>query len=132
MSDPSAEADAGLLFQQAVAAFSQQRFAEALPPLERAAASGHGEAQNLLGVMLLNGMAVTPDMRRAAALFEAAAAQGLKEAHYNLSNLLFHGIGTGQDEVRAQEQLLMAARAGHRPSLRSLGFVDHAPGKVDR
>jgi TPR repeat protein len=132
MSEPSAKADARQLFQQGAAAFTQRRYAEAEPPLARAAEAGDGEAQNLLGVMCLNGMGVTLDMRRAGALFAAAAQDGLKEAHYNLANLLFHGLGTARDEPAAQRHLVAAARAGHKPALRSLGHVYHAAGDAGR
>ena len=132
MSEESATVAMRRLFQQAVSAFTQHRYADAQPLLERAAEGHDAEAQNLLGIMLLNGMGVTPDVRRAAVLFEAAAAGGLKEAHYNLANIKFNAIGAVRDEAAAQRHLLAAARAGHRPSLRSLGFIYHAAGKQDR
>jgi len=120
-----------MLFQQAVEAFMRRQYPQALPLLERAAAGGDAEAQNLLGVMQLNGMGTPLDARRAATCFEAAAAQGLKEAQYNLSNLLFNGLGIAADEMGAQENLLAAARAGHRPALRSLGLLYHDAGSGD-
>lgn len=115
-------------FQDAAAAFSRRRYAEAVPLLERAAAEGEAQSQNLLGVMLLNGMGLGADPRRAAGLFETAAKAELREARYNLANLKFHGLGIPRDEAGAQEQLLAAARAGHRPALRALGFLYHAAG----
>ena len=131
MTDQDAKTAGHRLFQQAVEAFMRRQYSQALPLLERAAAEADAEAQNLLGVMQLNGMGVAPDARRAAACFEAAAAQGLKEAQYNLSNLLFNGLGTAADEARAQDLLLAAARAGHRPALRSLGLLYHDVGGDD-
>jgi len=116
------------LFQEAAAAFTQRRYAEASALLERGASGGDPEAQNLLGVMLLNGMGVAPDLRRAAGLFGAAADADLREARYNLANLKLHGLGVTRDEAGAQQQLLAAARAGHRPALRSLGFIYRAAG----
>ena len=115
-------------FQDAAAAFTRRRYAEALPLLERAAAEGEPQSGNLLGVMLLNGMGVTADPRRAAGLFETAAQADLREARYNLASLKFHGLGTAPDERGAQEQLLASARAGHRPALRALGFIYGAAG----
>ena len=115
-------------FQEAATAFSRRQYAEALPLLERSAAEGEPQSQNLLGVMLLNGMGSTADPRRAVGMFEAAARTELREARYNLANLKFHGLGTAHDEVGAQDQLLAAARAGHRPSLRALGFIYRAAG----
>lgn len=115
-------------FQDAAAAFTRRRYAEALPLLERAAAEGEPQSSNLLGVMFLNGMGVATDPLRAAALFEAAARADLREARYNLASLKFHGLGTERDERGAQEQLLASARAGHRPALRALGFIYGAAG----
>ena len=115
-------------FQEAAAAFSRRQYPQALALLERGAAEGEPQSQNLLGVMLLNGMGVTTDPRRAAGLFEAAAGGDLREARYNLANLKFHGLGTAADEQGAQRQLLASARAGHRPALRALGFIYRAAG----
>ena len=131
MSDQYTRTGDDRLFQQAVDAFMRRQYPQALPLLERAAAGGNVEAQNLLGVMQLNGMGSAPDARRAAACFESAACRGLKEAQYNLSNLLFNGLGVGADEVRAQDMLLASARAGHRPALRSLGLLYHDAGGDD-
>ena len=124
-------ADARKLFQQATEQFNQGRFADALPVLSRAAEGGEAEAQNLLGVMCLNGMGLTPDQRRARELFSAAASAGLKEGHYNLCNVLYNGLGGQRDAESAQEHLLAAARLGHRAALRSLGYLYHLAGEDD-
>lgn len=120
------------LFQQGIELFSRRQYAEAAACLERAAQTGDVEAQNLLGVMRLNGMGLAQDPRRAAELFAAAAEGDLKEGHYNLSNLLYNGLGVSRDPARAQEHLLIAARAGHRPALRSLGYLYHLAGAGER
>ena len=130
MPDDRTLAAARARFQQATSLFAQGRFADAAPLLEQAAASGDGEAMNLLGVMLLNGMGVEQEPRRSAELFSAAAALGLKEARYNMSNLLYNGIGTPRDEALAQEHLLAAARSGHKPALRALAFIYHFMGQA--
>ncbi|HEV7164863.1 MAG TPA: 2OG-Fe(II) oxygenase [Gammaproteobacteria bacterium] len=118
------------LFKQAMELFTRGRHAEAASVLAQAA--DDTEAQNLLGVMCLNGMGMPQDPRRAAELFGKAAGQGLKEAHYNLCNLLYNGLGVARDEARAREHLLTAARAGHRPALRSLGYLYHLTGPEER
>jgi TPR repeat protein len=130
MSEPDSQAERQL-FKRAADAFMRRQYPEALPLLEQASTAGDAEAQNLLGVMQLNGMGVVQDPRRAVALFEAAAAQGLKEAQYNLSNQLFNGLGIPEDEPRAQQNLLASAAAGHRPALRSLGLLYHDAGASD-
>jgi len=116
------------LFQQAVQHFTQRRFEEAAAVLTRAVEGDDAEAQNLFGLMHLNGMGVSRDSRRAAELFTAAADSGLKEGHYNLSNLLYNGFGLERDAARGQEHLLAAARLGHRPALRNLGYLYHLAG----
>jgi prolyl 4-hydroxylase len=116
------------LFEQAVEHFTRGRHVEAAAMLAQAVERDDAEAQNLLGVMSLNGLGVAQEPRRAAGLFSAAAGHGLKEARYNLCNLLYNGLGIARDEARAQEQLLAAARAGHRPALRALGLLYHLAG----
>src|SRR5215469_3231863 len=115
-------------FQQGIELFSRGQYAEAAVCLERAAQTGDAEAQNLLGVMLLNGMGVAQSSNGALQLFTRAATSGLKEAHYNLANILYNGLGVSRDPGRAQEHLLVSARAGHRPALRCLGYLYHLVG----
>ena len=119
-------------FQQAVEAFSRGRYVEAATVLAQQAETGDAESQNLLGVMHLNGMGIDQDTRRACGLFAAAAGSGLKEGHYNLSNLLYNGFGLERDTARGQEHLLASARLGHRPALRSLGYLYHLAGPEER
>ena len=114
------------LFQQAVETFTRGQHVEAVSLLAQAA--DDPEAQNLLGVMCLNGIGIAQEPKRAAGLFERAAGRGLKEAHYNLCNLLYNGLGIARDEAQAQVHLLAAARAGHRPALRTLGYLYHLAG----
>lgn len=121
--------DIRALFRQAAEQFGRGRYADALPLLARAAEGGDAEAQNLLGVMCLNGMGQDADPQRARESFSAAAQTGLKEGHYNLCNVLYNGLGGARDPRRAQEHLLAAARAGHRAALRSLGYLYHLTGE---
>jgi hypothetical protein len=130
MADDEARTATRTRFQEAASLFTQGRFADAAPLLEQVADSGDGEAMNLLGVMRLNGMGLEQEPRRAAGLFSAAAELGLKEAHYNLSNLLYNGLGLPRDEALAQEHLLTAARAHHKPALRALAFLYHFMGET--
>lgn len=115
-------------FREAATLFQQQRYAEATPLLEQASTAGDAQAQNLLGIMHMNGIGMDIDPRRAHGLFSAAADGGLKEGHYNLSNLQFHGAGAPRDESSARRHLLASAQAGHRPALRALGYMYHLMG----
>lgn len=112
-------------FRKAAVLFAQGRYPDAATMLESIIDTGDSEAQNLLGIMYLNGLGVRQQFPQAAKLFAAAAAGGLKEGHYNLSNLLYHGLGVERDEALAQDHLLHSARAGHCPALRALGYVYH-------
>jgi prolyl 4-hydroxylase len=115
-------------YQQGARLFALGQHPEALPYVSRAAEGGDAEAQNLLGLMYLNGLGVQIDARQAAEYFEASAAQGLKEACYSLANLLFNGIGIPRNGQRAQSLLLASARANHRAAFRSLGYLYHLMG----
>lgn len=115
-------------FNAAVPLFVSGKYVEAAPLVMCAAEGGDSEAQNLLGVMYMNEMGVTRDLRRAASLFEAGATAGVRECHYNLANLMFNGLGITRDESKAQEHLLIAGRSGHPASLRSLGYLYHLMG----
>lgn len=119
-------------FQQGIELFSRRQYAEAAACLAQAAQAGDAEAQNLLGVMLLNGMGITQSSNGALQLFIRAATSGLKEAHYNLANVLYNGLGVTRDPAQAQQHLLASARAGHRPALRCLGYLYHLAGSDDR
>jgi prolyl 4-hydroxylase len=109
----------------------QGRFDEAADWFRLAAAQGSAEAMNSLATLQLNGLGTEQSPRQAFALFTQAAELGLREAHYNLSSLLYNGLGTDPDELLAQGHLLRAAGAGHRPSLRALGFLYHLCGAAE-
>ena len=120
--------DAGARVRLGAEALSQARFAEAADWFRLAAAQGSAEARNSLATLHLNGLGTEQSPRQAFALFTQAAEQGLKEAQYNLSSLLYNGLGTAPDDALAQQHLLRAAGAGHRPALRALGFLYHLCG----
>lgn len=115
--DPLAQARLGMGF------FSRGQHAEALPWLERAAEHDVPDACNLLGLMYLNGIALSHQPVLAVEYLQRAANRGLKEALYTLGNLLFNGIGTQINEARAREYLLKAAELRHLPALRTLGIL---------
>ncbi|MGA9851768.1 MAG: 2OG-Fe(II) oxygenase [Gammaproteobacteria bacterium] len=103
--------------------FSRGEINVALDWLNRAAASHVLDAQNLLGVIHLNGIGMPCDPRKAEEHFGAAAERDLKEAHFNLSGLLFSGSAVQRDDAVACRHLLRAAELGHRPALRVLGYL---------
>lgn len=95
----------------------------ALEWLTRAADRDVPDAQNMLGVIYVNGIGVACQPSKASELFAAAARHGLKESHFNLSGLLLSGWMAQADESAALNHLLQAAELGHRPAWRVLGFL---------
>lgn len=91
--------------------------------LTRAADQDFPDAQNMLGIIYVNGIGVTCQPAKAAELFAVAAQLGLKEAHFNLSGLLFSGSVVQADEAGALDHLMRAAELGHRPAWRVLGCL---------
>lgn len=103
--------------------FSRGEIQTALEWLKRAADNRAADAENLLGVIYLNGIGVACQPQTAAEFFTAAAEQDLKEAHFNLAGLLFSGKTTRSNDEMAWRHLLRAAELRHRPALRVLGYL---------
>ncbi|MHB8425017.1 MAG: 2OG-Fe(II) oxygenase [Gammaproteobacteria bacterium] len=103
--------------------FSRGEIRPAMDWLERAAEQGVEEAQNLLGVIYLNGIGIPCQPQKAVELFSAAAQRDLKEAHFNLAGLLFSGVVVQDSDAVAIKHLLRAAELRHRPALRVLGYL---------
>ena len=117
MGQPQAQYRLGVLY------FSRGEMPAALDWLSRAAESNVADAQNLLGIIYLNGIGIPCHPRKAAELLRAAAELDLKEAHFNLAGLLFCGTGIDNDDTAAYRHLLRAAELRHRPALRVLGYL---------
>lgn len=103
--------------------FSRGEIAAALDWLNRAAAMQVPDAQNLLGVICLNGIGIPCAPHTAAKWFTQAASHDLKEAHYNLAGLLFSNSAVPNDDSAAVRHLLRAAGLHHRAALRVLGYL---------
>jgi prolyl 4-hydroxylase len=103
--------------------FQAGRLDESVSWLEKAASAEQMLAQNLLGVMYLNGMAVKVDLVRGAELLTRAASQGLREAAYTLSGVYANGFGVTADQGTAWHYLIQASRRGHAPALRVTGLL---------
>jgi prolyl 4-hydroxylase len=103
--------------------FQAGRVIEAAPWIEKAAISGELLAQNLFGVMCLNGLAVPLDFVKAAQLLSQSAERGLKEASYTLAGLYANGFGVTANQQAAWRYLMQACRAGHAPAIRVAGLL---------
>ncbi len=103
--------------------FSKGDVNAALDWLNRAAGNGIPDAQNLLGIIHLNGIGTPCQPLQAVELLSAAANRDLKEAHFNLAGLLYSGAVIASDDTEAFRHLLRAAELRHRPALRVLGYL---------
>ncbi len=111
--------------------FSKGEIRAALDWLSRAADDHIADAQNMLGIIYLNGIGTPRNLQKAAGLFAAAAGSDLKEAHFNLSGMIFSGRTEQQDDADALKHLLKAAEFGHRAALRVLGYLYSSDGRAD-
>jgi len=103
--------------------FSKGDINAALDWLNRAAENSIPDAQNLLGIIHLNGIGTPCEPLKAVELFRAATNRDLKEAHFNLAGLLYSGTVIESDDTEAFRHLLRAAELRHRPALRVLGYL---------
>jgi TPR repeat protein len=88
--------------------------AKAVEWYEKAAAQGHAEAQNNLGVMYDKGKGVPQDQARAVEWYRKAAAQGNPTAQYNLAIMYADGIAIQKDELMAYAWFNLSAAKGNK------------------
>ncbi len=100
-----------------------QDFAKAYPLLLKAAEAGQGNAQNSVGVMLLEGRGVTINLDEAAQWFRKAAEQGNLKGQANLGHFLFNPIRDKALQIEGLKWLMIAARQGENTSQRTLQEV---------
>ncbi len=97
---------------EAVAAFTREDYAAALPIFQRRADAGEAEAQAWLGAFYANGTGVLPSLPTAFAWYMRAAEQGHVQAATNVGAMLAMGQGTTQDRLAGLGWLEKAAAAG--------------------
>ncbi len=103
-------------------------YAAAESELRALAEAGDADAQNALGTLYSDGLAVPRDYRSAADWYEKAAQQGHAQAQFNLGFLHYHGAGEGdlalpQDLAQATRWLSAAAEAGNPMAAQLLGRI---------
>lgn len=118
-------------FRRGAECFSRGDISQALNQLETAAALDHAGAQNLIGLIYLNGIGVACKHTAALELLRKAAA-GSREAAFNLSGLLFSGFAGVTDAEAALAALQRAAQQDHRAALRVLGLLYSASSTPDQ
>jgi len=98
--------------EDAVEAYKEGNYAQALELLRPLAAEGIADAQNNIGWLYEEGKGVTQDYKEAVKWYRLAAEQGYAAAQNNLGVLYFMGEGVTQDLVRAHMWFNLAASNG--------------------
>lgn len=99
-------------YEQAVLAYDQGRFAEALAEFQRLAERGHPGSEFMLGAMYFYGKGVRRDDAAAAIWFHKAALKGNPNAQLAFGSLHIRGLGVRQDLVKAYMWLTVSAERG--------------------
>lgn len=100
-------------YDDAMALFKAQRFAEAYAQLLPLARSGRGLAQFRVGEMLYDGRGVPQDFAGAEEWFLAAAGQDVVFAAYRLGLMHEFGLGVPKDNAKAVAWFRKAAERGY-------------------
>ncbi len=109
--------------------FGSDEFAEAILRLERAAESGHTEAQLLLASVLTQVHALPAADSRAAHWYKTVAKTNHPEALARLGDMYLTGRGVGADDARAFACIERAAQQCYPQLQCNLGYMlDHGTG----
>jgi len=101
----------------------EQNDAKASTYFFKAAAKGHANAQNYLGVMYENGRGVEKDDGEAFKWYEKAAAQAHATAQNNLGFMYQHGRGAEQNDDKAVALYRKAANQGYAIAQNNMAFM---------
>jgi len=96
--------------------------AQGIAWIRKAAAQGHVDAEQELGVVYATGDGVKQDDVQAVAWFRKAAEQGDALGQFNYAVVLTKGLGVEADVAQAVEWYRQAAQGGHYPSQARLGY----------
>lgn len=116
---------------EAVMAFEQGRYQQAVPEIHRLAESGNVDAQAFLGSMYASGEGIRRNLKQAFYWQEKAAESGHARAQYNLGVMYSRGMGTKQNMGSAARWFLQAADQGLAEAYLHLGLF-HEKGWVLR
>ena len=101
--------------------------------MKLAAKQGNPKAQNMLGLMYLEGNGVNQSSQEAKIYFEAAAKQGFAEAENNLGWIYYIGEGVNENLEEARKWFELAIHHGYIAAQDNLSIVkrkmpkDHSP-----
>ena len=110
-------------FSAGMAFYDKQDYKNALPFLEKSAAQGNAQAQNVLGCMYENGDGVPQDIKTAILWYEKAATLGSAAAQFNLGILYDVGKGVSQDYKKAAFWYEKSAAQGRAQAQYNLGIM---------
>lgn len=99
---------------------TRQSTSEGLFWLVRSFNNGNAKAAVVLAGVYMEGEQITPNLRKALDYATFAADRGLPEGRFILANLLIGGGEIPEDQERAIDLLLDAAKSGYEPALRML------------
>src|SRR6266478_4330824 len=119
--DPAAVYDLGRKFDEGLGVAADER--QAFQWYSRAAARGHAESMNRLGILYSQGRGVPQDYVAALAWYQQAAARGSLTAVSNVATLYFYGLGVPQSYPKAARLLEVAAQQGAADAQNKLGAM---------
>lgn len=111
---------------QGLAQFDDGDIKGALSTLTTLAQLGDPKAQQVLGVMYLNGQGVEKNPQQALTWFRQAAASGNEAAPYQLGLMYATGAGVARDGVQALKWYRLAAQRGQPNAQYQLGTMSLA------
>jgi tetratricopeptide (TPR) repeat protein len=110
------------------AAYRRGDYATTLRLMRPLADQGNSGAQNLIGLLYLNGQGAPKDPAEAIAWFRKAAAQGNSSGDANLGNMYRSGNGVTRDYAEALKLFRKAADRNNAFAIHSIGLM-HAGGE---
>lgn len=105
------------------AAFNSKNYSEAYRLWLPLATNGDAEAQYNLALLLMKGMGVAKDERKALEWFHKAAHQGMTDAMYNIGVMFYEGKGAYRSDQSAIEWWQLAADGGNANGQYNLGVM---------
>lgn len=111
------------MLNEALTAYSQDRFDEARNKLEFLAGAGHRDAQYHLGTMFYHGLGVERSIPDAIFWYHSAAEAGQEKAQYNLGVAYSRGVGVKNDLSEAINWWKRAANNGNKDAQFNLGLI---------
>lgn len=117
------DSSAELLFDKASTLIQQQKLAEALPWLHKAAELGHANAAFELASYYELGLGVTRDYTQAKTFYEKAIQQGHSDAYFNLALLFINPKAPFHNLTAARNTMQVLAERGDAEAQFSLALM---------